>query len=160
MAVSEMYNLKSLWIGVSGHYDQPQVGDITSEQVNTLFDTLKSSRNIETIRIYGPNLKGVLSISSFIRENRSIRHLYFNKNLDIEVLFSMAEAMISIQSTLRFLSIQDHTYHGNIKHMIESAKRQRKILEDAISIGECRELIMESLPCIAEDFVLEERMYY
>lgn len=160
MAIEEMYNLKSLWIGVSSNYDQPQVGDITSEQVNTLFDILKRSRNIQTIRIYGPNLKGVSSISSFIRENRSIHQLYFQKNLDVEVLFSIADAMISIQSTLRFLSIENHTYHGNIKHMIESAKRQRKILEDAICVGECRALIMESLPCIAEDFVLEGGMYY
>ncbi len=160
VAVFEMYNLKSLWIGVSGNYDEPKDGDITSEQVNTLFETLKRSRNIESIRIYGPNLKGVTSISSFIRENRSIVKLYFKKNLDDEVLFSIADAMISIQSTLRFLSIENHRYYGNIKHMIESAKRQRKILEDVISIGECRELIMESLPCIAEDFVLEERMYY
>jgi hypothetical protein len=177
LAVAGMYNLKSLWIGVSGHYDEPKPGDITSEQVNILFQTLKSSRNIEKIRVYGPNLKGVVSISSFIRENRSIRNLYFKKNLDVEVLFSIADAMISIQSSLRFLSIEKHLYHENIKQMIQRAKRQRRHLDtlyrelkekhyrdsvsvQALGIDLCQELIMESLPCIAEDFVLEERMYY
>lgn len=177
MALEEMYNLKSLWIGVSGNYDEPKPGDITSEQVNILFHRLKSSRNIETILIYGPNLKGVESIPSFIRENRSIRHLYFKKNLDNTVLFSIADAMISIQSSLRFLSIENHTYHGNIKQIIHKAKRQRRHLDalyqdmrenpyplsnsiQALGIYLCQELIMESLPCIAEDFVLEERMYY
>jgi hypothetical protein len=177
LAVDEMYNLKSLWIGVSGNYDEPKPGDITSEQVNILFHRLKSSRNIETIRIYGPNLKGVESIPSFIRENRSIRHLYFKNNLDDEVLFSIADAMISIQSSLRFLSIEKHRYHENIQIMIQRAKRQRRHLEDlyqdlkensypvsnsiqALGISLCQELIMESLPCIAEDFVLEEKMYY
>ena len=176
MGVAEMYNLKSLWIGVSGNYDELKPGDITSEQVNILFHRLKSSRNIETIRIYGPNLKGVESIPSFIRENRSIRHLYFKKNLDVEVLFSITDAMISIQSSLRFLSIEKHTNHGNIKQMIHKAKRQRRDLEklyedlkensypvsnsiQTLGIPVCQELIMESLPCIAEDFVLEELMY-
>lgn len=176
-AVSEMYNLKSLWIGVSGDYDEPKAGDITSEQVNTLFSMLKNHRNIETIRIYGPNLKGNTSISTFIRENRSIRNLYLKKNLDVEVLFSMVNAILSSHTTLRFLSIEKHRYYENIRLMIHHAKRQKKHLDklyrelrekhyrDSVSvqvlgIGLCQELIMQSLPCIGEDFVLEERLYY